>query len=311
MSSASTVENGSETETELVRIFAAELSVMGGDRSVVMRTGEFVVLVVTQPLSPLSVAICMVGDHQWPVAKDCPVLRVGLRSFSFALPGFLYGLAFPESCSEEELKRVQGILMRFCAYENHSETEEVTDSNFDTMETKTDFWPSALSKMEFLSRQMLAQIVIEPKSKFSLEKSNDMHSKSQRALRMSATVKLVARLIVKGVIHVNFHVNLKGSEDGEIQAFATMQTFADIMEAVETRGRSIMDAPCGNYKLSSGVKYWNFNKFGLALILRAVLASTHIHAKAHSMGGSRAKIGDPGSDGEQSCVTRSNSIGKP
>ena len=121
--SMSTVESAAElaagTESEMIRINGTELYLMGGERIAIIRTGEFAVRVVKQSQSPLSAAFCSVGDHQWPLGKDCPVLRVGLRRFSFALPGFFYGLALPENCSEDELKRLEETLMRFSCYGSH------------------------------------------------------------------------------------------------------------------------------------------------------------------------------------------------
>lgn len=128
-SSMLTVESAAElvagTETVMIRIEGTELYLMGdGERISVVRTGEFALRVVKQAQSSLLAAFCTVGDHQWPVGVDSPVLRVGLRRFSFALPGFVYGLTLPESCSDEQLKRLEETLMRFSTYETHSDQEE-------------------------------------------------------------------------------------------------------------------------------------------------------------------------------------------
>ncbi|KAL5992270.1 hypothetical protein ACLOJK_013186 [Asimina triloba] len=111
------------TDTVLVRVAAAGLWIIGHDQSaaivIAICSGEFLVRVLSQSGSSLSMAVCMVGDHQWPLAIDTPVLKVGPRRFSFALPGFFLGLALPDSCTGSDLK-LQGILMRFCAFEDVS-----------------------------------------------------------------------------------------------------------------------------------------------------------------------------------------------
>ncbi|RWR93049.1 LOW QUALITY PROTEIN: hypothetical protein CKAN_02228100 [Cinnamomum micranthum f. kanehirae] len=314
-SSMSTVEStaaelAAGTESEMIRINGTELYLMGDERIAVIRTGEFAVRVVKQLQSPLSAAFCIVGDHQWPLGKDCPVLRVGLRRFSFALPGFLYGLALPENCSEDELKRLEETLMRFSCYGSHLLHEKQEDSKVYMPEIETEIWSSALSKIEKLSNQMLVKITGKElkKPEFSVEKSSeDMHNKAQKAIRMSAIAKLVSKAL--GSHQFQLPCQYHGAKDsGNTWAFASIRAFTDVIEAVETAGRSIMNGNRDKMFLS-GVKYWSFNKSGLALLLRAVAASAVIHVRSSSVGRDFGCLKSEGT--EQSCMSCRDSVEKP
>lgn len=158
----------------------------------------------------------------------------------------------------------------------------LTDFNGSMPEWNTDFWSSASSKIENLSNQMLTKITggEELKPEFSAEKSNeDMHNKAQKAIRMSAIAKLASKALVRGAINFNYHVNIMGTKDTDTWALASIRAFSDVIDAVETAGRSILT---GHHSpmLLSGVKYWNFNKSGLVLLLRAAATSAVIHVRS-------------------------------
>lgn len=89
-----------------------------------VQSGDFSVTATRRSGStPLTMVSCVVGEHQWPLAGDSPALRVGPRKFSFAFPGFFYGLALPEGCSDEEVEKLESILSTFCTYEDHAGEE--------------------------------------------------------------------------------------------------------------------------------------------------------------------------------------------
>lgn len=194
----------------------------------------------------------------------------------------------------------------------HSMLIPMTDSKVYMPEIETEIWSSALSKIEKLSNQMFVKITGEElkKPEFSVEKSSeDMHNKAQKAIRMSAIAKLVSKALVRGAINFNYHVNIMGAKDsGNTWAFASIRAFTDVIEAVETAGRSIMNGNRDKMFLS-GVKYWSFNKSGLALLLRAVAASAVIHVRSSSVGRDFGCLKSEGT--EQSCMSCTDSVEKP
>ncbi|XP_058084856.1 uncharacterized protein LOC131232555 isoform X2 [Magnolia sinica] len=317
-SSVSTAESALEcptgTDTELIRIGGAELSLIGHDRSInAIRSGEFTIRIIRQSISPLSAAICTVGEHQWPIAKDSPVLRVGPKRFCFTLPGFFYGLTFSDSCLEDDLKRLKGILMMFCSYEDNS------DSSLCMPGAETEFWQSALPGIENLSYQMLEKITAgQAKSTVWAENSNSISNKVQKAIRMSAVVKLVSKALLKGAIDLNLHVNVVGRiltstndrKQCRTSAFASIRVFSDLVDAVETAGRSITSNAKHRITWSSG-RYWNFNKSGLTLLLRAVAATAMVHVVRNSIEVGSEFIRPVTDLTSDSCLTESISVEKP
>lgn len=122
-----TAEHRKGTDTELLTVTSSashptNLFVLCGDRfeaSKAFWAGDFSVRIIRLSGNPVSMVTCMVGDHQWMLAKDSMVLRVAARSFVFALPGLLYGLALP--CGELEKKQcrmLEEIFASFCAYQD-------------------------------------------------------------------------------------------------------------------------------------------------------------------------------------------------
>lgn len=187
----------------------------------------------------------------------------------------------------------------------------LTDFNGSMPESNTDFWSSASSKIENLSNQMLTKITggEELKPEFSAEKSNeDMHNKAQKAIRMSAIAKLVSKALVRGAVNFNYHVNIVGTKDTDTWALASIRAFSDVIDAVETAGRSITN---GHHSpmLLSGVKYWNFNKSGLVLLLRAVATSAVIHVRRSSAGRDFGCLKNEGTG--VSCMSSRDSVEKP
>lgn len=124
-SSNSGVESGGGTgmgsQTVLVSISGAQLFLIDGEESVLMQSGEFSLKLLKQTHSPLAVVVANVGEVQWPVGKDAPVLKLWNRRYTFALPGLVYGLIFPDSASLEVMQRLEVVLDQYCTFEIHQE----------------------------------------------------------------------------------------------------------------------------------------------------------------------------------------------
>jgi hypothetical protein len=110
------------SETELVRIRGAQLCLIDGEESVLMQKGDFCLRLLKQEHSPLAAIVAAVGEVQWPVGKDAPVLKVWNRHYTFALPGLVYGLIFPaETTPLEVLQQLEAVMDRYCTFEVHRE----------------------------------------------------------------------------------------------------------------------------------------------------------------------------------------------
>lgn len=108
-------------QTEMIRIPGAQLCLIDGEESVHMQSGAFALSLLKQTHSPLAVVVANVGEVQWPVGKDAPVLKVWTRRYTFALPGLVYGLILPDNISNIVLQQLENILARYCAFQIHHE----------------------------------------------------------------------------------------------------------------------------------------------------------------------------------------------
>lgn len=99
-----------------------------------------------------------------------------------------------------------------------------------------------------------------------------------------------------------------GTKDTDTWALASIRAFSDVIDAVETAGRSILT---GHHSpmLLSGVKYWNFNKSGLVLLLRAAATSAVIHVRRSSAGRDFGCLKSEGTG--VSCMSSRDSVEKP
>jgi hypothetical protein len=105
-----------------VRIRGAQLCLIDGEESVLMQKGDFCLRLLKQEHSPLAAIVAAVGEVQWPVGKDAPVLKVWNRRYTFALPGLVYGLIFPaETTPLEVLQQLEAVMDRYCTFEVHRE----------------------------------------------------------------------------------------------------------------------------------------------------------------------------------------------
>ncbi|WOL19419.1 hypothetical protein Cni_G28217 [Canna indica] len=115
---------GTDTELLVVSGGPTELLVLcGGDAVKGFRVGRLSLHMIRVKSSPVCMVSCMVGDHQWMLAKDSFVLRVAVRKYVFAMPGFCYGLALPASGADPDCRTLEEILMRFCSYRDLKGTE--------------------------------------------------------------------------------------------------------------------------------------------------------------------------------------------
>jgi len=109
------------SETELVKIAGAQLCLIDGEESVLMQCGDFSLRLLKQAHSPLAAVVAAVGEVQWPVGKDAPVLKVWNRRYTFALPGLVYGILFPNDTPEHVIEQLEGVMDQFCTFEVHQE----------------------------------------------------------------------------------------------------------------------------------------------------------------------------------------------
>ncbi|KAF8411524.1 hypothetical protein HHK36_004076 [Tetracentron sinense] len=288
----------SGTDTEVLRIESAVLSLMDSDHSNmadVIRVGEFAVRVITQTRNPILISLCMVDELHWPITKDSPILRVGSRSFAFAMPGLLYGLQFSESSSHEDvLQTLEGILMRFGHYEDHS--GRVNGIQFSVPENSPCFWSASHSKIERITVPLFIRIGADPGKSLTSIIINGMNEGLSKVIRMSGITKVVAKAVLVGAIDSDhfdiFHVRSRPSDTHNDMvsppgAFPTIFLFSDMVEAVEGSGL----IASGNYESLPpchptwmplpDIKIWNINKKGLILLLQALVTSASASASVY------------------------------
>jgi hypothetical protein len=118
---------GSNTELLAMDCNPTTLFVLYGEKfdSVqAFRSGVFSVnMVRVKGTKPISMLTCMVGDHQWMLAKDSLVASVGERRFVFGLPGFFYGMELGHGEHDQKYETLGGIFARFCAYQDLTQME--------------------------------------------------------------------------------------------------------------------------------------------------------------------------------------------
>lgn len=91
-----------------------------------IRTGGFAVNLLVQATQycSLLMCVCVLGELQWPLTRDAPVIRLALRTFVFAISGLLYGLQFPPTCSTDVLDTLERVFLKFGHFEDLSESGE-------------------------------------------------------------------------------------------------------------------------------------------------------------------------------------------
>lgn len=125
MSSSSSRTNSRGNLRELFSFHCAAVTLMDYDEERTarfIRVGEFAINLLVQATQHYSILMCacVLGELQWPLAKNAPVIRIGLRAFVFAVPGLLYGLQFPPSCSAHVMDTLERVFLKFGHYEDIS-----------------------------------------------------------------------------------------------------------------------------------------------------------------------------------------------
>ncbi|XP_026377585.1 uncharacterized protein LOC113271851 [Papaver somniferum] len=267
----------------------------------------------------------MVDDLQWPLTKDTPVIRVGLRSFAFAMPGLLYGLQFSDDGCQKELEAFVKLLVRFGHYEDHSPGRETTAGIQGSLQEEDDanFWATSQYKIENITQPFLTQLgaITDYKSHLmttycmvNCETSN--RQRSLKVVRMSAITKMISKGILVGGIHPNEHIELFYSPNNftflntnyneedtnygiDSRASPTIFAFSDIVEAIEAYGVVVS----GKYQSMPpyepkwnplpNITFWNISKAGLIRILQVMVASATMNINHEVTGDSTDQENKP------------------
>ncbi|KAK1302988.1 hypothetical protein QJS10_CPB12g01284 [Acorus calamus] len=268
-------------DKEMVRIPDCRLHVFDGAEAkaavMMMREGELRVHILKQTTSPVALTVFMVGTHHWPAAKDTPAVRVGPRRFAFGLPGVLYGLELPEGCEEGVVGMVEGLLLRFCTYEDHSYDQDLDQAT-------DDFWATAASEIAHVTAAILDSVAARSGTTTSPPSAADANQLSLRAIRLSAATKMVARAVLSGSVAPRSHIEFLGpaaDTPGPRAVFPSVLAFSDYVESVERVVRGVgQRAPLERWSLARGIGYWRFNRAGLALLLGSIMSDGTEAARA-------------------------------
>ncbi|CAL9136038.1 unnamed protein product [Musa textilis] len=243
---------GADTELLALHSGSAELLLLCGERFDAVqafRTGRLSLHMIRAKGNPVCMVSCIVGDHQWMLAKDSLVLRVDPRKYVFAMPGFCYGLALPGSGSDHECRTLEEILARFCAYRD-LEAEEGAD-----------IWAHAYDEMTKLTTIDTATGgARRPSTATGIASSeSEKWKKIQRAVRTSAMVKLLSRSLLTGALDPRKHLDLTAGNN-----LPSMRVIGDLADVIETGRRP----PAVDGRNS----FWYVNGEGIRLLL-AILSA--------------------------------------
>ncbi|KAG6524474.1 hypothetical protein ZIOFF_014383 [Zingiber officinale] len=278
------------TDTELLAFgseaaMAAKLLVLGdggGGRRQVFRAGRLSVHMIRVASSPVCLVSCMVGDHQWTLARDEVVLRAAPSRYAFAMPGFCYGLSLP--CSggayeHEYCRTLEEMLLRFCAFRCLEGVPRPPRSIFwfeffcyfgaraknkfvhiFCIRSGTSFacggdqsgdvWARAYEEIKKLT---YATVTVDPSS------SREGLDSIQLAVRTSAVVKLLSRSLLTGALDPRKHLDLTAGT-----SLPSGQIIADLLDVIETGRRREPSMP-PTAATPSGL--WCINAEGLKLLL--------------------------------------------
>ncbi|PKA60496.1 hypothetical protein AXF42_Ash017902 [Apostasia shenzhenica] len=254
------------TDTELIAISGAQpskLFALCGDRfgcSRAFRAGKFSVRVIGLAGGcHVAMAICVVEDHQWMLARDSMALRVGERAFVFALPGVLYGLSLPDGCSEAELERLEETFARYSAYQNLAVREAETKPESET-------WSLPYEKLKKLAEQSCSKIAAAgpPAGEAAVDIAA---AKIQRAVRMSAAVKLTSRALLSGALAPADHLNVALTTPPAAAPLPSVWMLAALLDAIETGV-----PPAATMFKGSAEGFWWLRKEGLEFLMGVVRA---------------------------------------
>lgn len=227
-----------------------------------MQKGDFCLRLLKQEHSPLAAIVAAVGEVQWPVGKDAPVLKVWNRRYTFALPGLVYGLIFPAQTTPlEVLQQLEAVMDRYCTFEVHREiaiaaaqqqlsATSGAGGGEESRDMSEEYWTVVAPGVETTSAKIARQICstssivadsiviggewaslgiqqagsIVKRNVRSVERgvTPRMLKRMQQARRMSAVAKVMSRSLLKGAISATGHV-LAGSLAGlDVNAAASL-----------------------------------------------------------------------------------------
>ncbi|KAG0576632.1 hypothetical protein KC19_5G095100 [Ceratodon purpureus] len=232
------------SQRELINIPGAQLYLIDGEESVLMMSGGFSLKLLKQTRSPLAVVVANVGEVQWPVGKDAPVLKVWNWRYTFALPGLVYGMILPDTTPIAVLNNFEAILSEYSTFETHHEIANAAQY-FATSGGRDNpgFWTAVAPEVETLSSRVarnidststiVANSIVmggdwaalgmkhgatwmkrkagrpqsPPEGGGDSGVSPRMMKRMQQARRMSAVAKLMSRTLLKGAISATGHVS--------------------------------------------------------------------------------------------------------
>lgn len=227
---------------ELISIGEAQLYLVSGKESVLMHIGTFSLKLLKQAHSPLAAVVASVGEIQWPLGKDGPVMKVWDRRYAFALPKLLYGMVLPGFTPMGVLQQLESILAKYSILRTHHVTANL-DQHLLVETGVSDnlgFWIAVAPEVEMISSKVVSKIYrtsiateknigmnsdraavgVQHGASFMKRKSPDsptddgngrvsscMMGRMQEARRMSAVAKLMSMTLLKGAISATEHVS--------------------------------------------------------------------------------------------------------
>ncbi|KAF1892407.1 hypothetical protein Lal_00010872 [Lupinus albus] len=255
--------------TELFSFFVSSLLLISYDAEEnvkLLSMGHFSINLILKAHCPIFATVCFVEDFQWPLAKDTIVLRMGKNTFAINLPGLLYGLQFPNFCSEEHINTLKEVFRKFCSY------SDINDNlGYHQLEdNEPNFW----NKLRHYIEPSLMQLGQFPG--LSSFRILDQNSCFIRASRMSATTKFVTDIMVHSGTLTRAHINISGTNPPSVLhqdlAYASTSVFSDFVDVIELDGgvSSNYDYVVKNVETvisashhDIGFKVWNLNKVGI------------------------------------------------
>ncbi|KAJ7516338.1 hypothetical protein O6H91_22G054500 [Diphasiastrum complanatum] len=258
----SRIDPPSGFETELLKVRGAQLYLIDEEESVLMQAGDFSLILVKQGHSPLAAVAALVGDVEWPVGKDSPVLKIANRCYTFALPGLNYGLVLSETTPLETSQYLESLMMQYSTFEARPEVSAeiiagIGDIDFPSATEQihaADYWTAVADNVESTSIMVARQIrsnasitascanksgeracsnlkktvkskIARPVSPEVVEISPRMRERMQQARRMSAVAKLFTRALQKGAILASGHVANYNTLVGTFNSSSSKKTF--------------------------------------------------------------------------------------
>ncbi|KAJ7548253.1 hypothetical protein O6H91_07G004600 [Diphasiastrum complanatum] len=340
------------SETELIRIEAAQLFLIDEEESVLLlQAGMFALNLTKQGHSSLAAVDALVGDVHWPVAKDSPVCRIREGWYLFSIPGVLYALIFSDTTSLEDLQELESLLLEYSLFEVRSDFSiaglddiaymrqipKSRDKPGGDCTVGNGFELTGVKVVHSISRE--STVLVDSISRSSewasssiqtgsarlksrttgaeatgmVEISPQMKLRVQRARRMSAVTKLIAKTLMKGAIsasnHIGSSLSAKVSSSAPVRgirktgmdsvALASVDACVKVVNAVETAGKSVLRATSTAGSDLVHHKYggeagelaqkgfgamgnvvntlWTLNKLGLRMLVTVIATSTVIN----------------------------------